>query len=118
MEHLDNTDFQNYVVESALPLMLENEEWRIFLVNNAIQFIGGEGNMENVHDQYLNHMTYSANDAFGDDIPMNIDELNMTVDSTMSPYTDGENSLSVDGGRRKKSRRRRKQRKISTKKKK
>lgn len=119
MEHLDNTDFQDYVVESALPLMLANQEWRNFLVNNAIQFIGGEGNMENVHDQYLNHMTYIANDdAFSYDIPMNIDELNTTLNSTMSPYTDGENSLSVDGGRRKKSRRRRKQRKISTKKKK
>lgn len=117
MEHLDNTDFQNYVVELALPLMLENEEWRNFLVNNAIQFIGGEDNMENVHNQYVYHMTYIANDAFGNDIPMNIDELNTTV-STPSPYTDEENSLSVDGGRRKKSRRRRKQRKISTKKKK
>ena len=105
MEHLDNTDFQNYVVELALPLMLANQEWRNFLVNNAIQFIGGEDNMENVHDQYVNHMTYIANGAFGNDIPMNIDELNMTVDSTPSPYTDEENSLSVDGGRRKKSRR-------------
>ena len=118
MENLDNDDFQNYVVESALPLMLANEEWRAFLVNNAIQFIGGEDNMENVHDQYLNHMTYIANDAFGDDIPMNIDELNMTVDSIASPFTDTEHSLSVEGGRRKKSRRRRKQRKFSTKKRK
>ena len=110
---INDPGFQDYLVQRALPMMLENNDWRIFLINNAIDFIGVH-NLNTVHQDYVNHMTHIANNAFGDDTPMNIGEL--LLENTESPLTDNEDSphLPIPGGKKRtrtrKTRKRRKSR--------
>lgn len=110
MEQFNDYEFENYLVQRALPMMLQNDNWRNFLINNAIDFIGVH-NLNTVHQDYVGHMTHIANNTFGDDTPMSIGEL---LENNASPLTDNEDSPTtpvIGGKRRKRTRKRRKRRK-------
>ena len=106
MEYLNNDhEFQNYVVKRALPMMLQNNDWRNFLIDNAIHFIG-------VHNLNTVHQEYIVNPPHMDITPpmelMFVHELGTPASS--SAITDSEHTPN-GGKRRKRTRKRRKRRK-------
>lgn len=108
MEQFNDYQFENYLVERALPMMLQDPVVRPSLIQNAIFFIGND-NLDIVLQDYIGNPPPMA--------PMNMTPPmgHMIIDELGTPASSGavtDSEYTPNGGkRRKRTRKRRKRRK-------